>query len=162
MSPATLFRTLILASLALAILGGVVSLSPGHIPETWQQALDLHGDGGYWQHLESSAEGDDAALAVNHSVLGFIGLIILAVILIALWVGLFFFWRPSRTVNVVVTVLYAASLPWAGLSVYLPIQAMFAEISVLLQGAIIALSYSPPIKHLFEHRPGTAPPLPEG
>ena len=141
MSAKNLFRCLVAISLGSALASIAATHFPGDVPEEWKTLLEWHGNG---------SVTDD--LVANRWLLFGVGIPFLA--LVALWVvaqiGLFVFWRFARPLYAGLTAAFVLLEPFFGISVLLPIEAAFGELSLITNGAVIALSYSQPFSSYFE------------
>jgi hypothetical protein len=138
MSAKNLFRCLVALSLVLVAMPVVLTQPPGQVPEDWQALLEWNGNG-------SLVEG----WIENHWLLLGVGLPVVLLVLAA-QLGMFFFWRFARPVNAALAAVFVLLTPFWGISVQLPVEAALWELSLLLEGAIIALSYSQPFSSYFE------------
>jgi len=146
MTPKALFRLMVAIMLLGAVGSTLAAIFPGNIGEEWRTAQELNGNGGIYERF-ADFELPTHAIA-RASVTGL--LVILVLFLLSVYVGLFFFWRFARLFNVLLTVLFIVIAPWAGLVVLLPIEAGLYDFTMLCEGAVFTLSYSSPIKSLFE------------
>ncbi|HVJ11295.1 MAG TPA: hypothetical protein VNC62_06960 [Burkholderiales bacterium] len=126
MSGKNLFRCLVAISLFCSLAATAVPQLATDAPPDWSAVFEWNGNGGYWEDLEA-----------NRWLL--LGLGIPFVILAA---------RPAYAAVVAIMVL---STPFAGLVVQLPIEATWWSLTGIVDGAIIALSYSQPFSSYFEH-----------
>ena len=138
MSPKITFRCLLIVSLLSALASFAVVQFPGQVPADWKTLLEWHGDGGMiYESLSNRwllfGVGIPLVIAFFYSV-----------------IGMFFFWRFARPVYAGLTVALLLLTPFFGISVLLPIETALAELSLLVDGAIIALSYSHPFSSYFE------------
>ena len=146
MSFRTVFRILLVATLVGAIAGALAAIFPGTISDDWRTVTEWNGNGSVYERFESFTFPTHIVARV-----ALIALVVLIVLFcISIYVGLFLFWRFARLGNVVLTILFLLVAPWAGLVILLPLEAALYEFTMLCEGAVIALSYSPPIKHYFE------------
>ncbi len=146
MSPKTLFRVLLAFSLLGVVAGALAAAFPGNISEEWRTATEWNGNGGLYEHL-ATYELPTHAVA-RAAVIG--GLVVFLLALLSVYVGLFLFWRFARLANLLLTILFVFAAPWAGLVVLLPLEAAFYDFTMLCEGVVLALSYTPPIKGYFE------------
>jgi hypothetical protein len=138
MSPKNLFRCLVAISLVtgLATLGA--TQVPGEVPEAWKAAYEWSGNGSLLDELE-----------LNRWILLGLG-IPFVIFAIAAQIGMFLFWPFARPAYVALTVAIVLMTPFSGLVVQLPVEATLSELSLIADGAIIALSYSQPFASYFE------------
>lgn len=148
MTPKTLFRLLVALTLLGAIAGALAATFPVNIGDDWRTVAEWSGNGGIYERLGSfELPGHAIARAALIGVL-----VIFVLFLLSVYVGLFLFWRFARFVNLLLTALFLVIAPWAGLVVLLPLEAGFYDFTMLCEGAVIALSYAPPIKGYFESK----------
>lgn len=138
MSAKNLFRCLVAISLVLVVTPMALTQSPGQVPEDWQTLLEWNGNG-------SIVEG----LIENRWFLFGVGIPVL-VLALASQIGMFFFWRFARPVYAALAAAFVLLTPFWGISVLLPVEAALWELSLLVEGAVIALSYSQPFSSYFE------------
>jgi len=138
-SAKNLFRCLVAIALVLSWLPLAVTQFPGQqVPEDWKTLLEWHGNGSLiyeWMRNRWILLGAG------------IPLIVLAVYA---QIGMFFFWRLARPVyaaGAAVSVLLASF--W-GISVMLPVEEALGSLALLVEGAVIALSYCQPYSSYFE------------
>jgi hypothetical protein len=144
-----LFRAAVALSILSSIASALAAQFPGEISADWISVLEWRGDGSVGRMLFDDEEMSPQAYW------GWMTLLALPALLhIASMVGLLFFWRPARTVFALLTILGAGVIVIDGLVVLLPAEAAFYELTVLLNGAIIAMSYLEPIKTGFESKRG--------
>ena len=91
---------------------------PG-ISEDWRTILAWNGDGGwppsdFGEHLTSTS-----------AIAWFVVLITFFAALLAIQVGLFFFRAWARTGYLIFTVVFLLCVPFFGLAIYLPVEALF-------------------------------------
>lgn len=139
MSGKNLFRCLVAISLFCSLAATAVPQLASDAPPDWSAVFEWNGNGGYWEDLEAN----------RWLVLGLgIPFVILAV---AAQIGLFLFWRFARPAYAAAVAIMVLSTPFAGLVVQLPIEATWWSLTGIVDGAIIALSYSQPFSSYFEH-----------
>lgn len=143
MTPKALFRTLIVASLFGYLAGILVVVFPGPLSEDWETLLEWNGNSGIYETLDRFLEQKFGAVALIALLLACLSLDI------AVWFGLFFFWRWARLGNLLLTALFLLLTPWSGLVISLPLEAAIYDFTSLSRGAVIAMSYLSPIKELF-------------
>ena len=136
------FRVLIIFSFVLTILGGGYDHFFGADAVT-QQLLDLY------SKIEPEITGVRLLLISNISYLA------LAATLIS-FVGLMFFWNPSRHIYAVSFALNLPLLPFMGTHIASGTYQMFYDLGVVLAGAILALLYYSPVRQYFVSKPNTA------
>ena len=138
MSPKNLFRCLVAISLVTGLAAVAVTQAPGDVPQEWKDVYAWSGDGSALQELYA-----------NRWILLGIGIPFI-VFATAAQLGLFFFWSFARPAYAVLVVLMVLATPFSGLVVELPLEAAFWELSLIADGAIVALSYSQPFSSFFE------------
>ena len=138
MSARNLFRCLVAVALILGVAPMIALQFPGEIPEEWQTLLEWHGNGGI---LENVME--------NYWLLFGVGVPVVLLV-IATQIGMFLFWRPARPAYAAITAASVLLTSFGGISVMLPVEAAFVELALLLEGAVVALSYSQPFSSYFE------------
>lgn len=128
-------RTLIVAEIALLIIGLVVSLlTESSLPEPLRAFLDA----------EAKAE------MTAKEMMMFAATIPLLILLLVSSVGLFFFWRPARSLYLIATVAGLLLAPFFGPYVDAGWATAFDEAAILVSGVILALIYFSPLKDLYE------------
>jgi hypothetical protein len=138
-----LYRLFLLIPFLAVAAGFSVGHYPGEISADWKTVLEWHGDGDllYNISIPESLWGRALMIAICIAIL---------VALIVSTVGMFLFWRFARSWYLVLTVVLLLSLPFSGLTVYLPLQEFFNQIALMFEGAAIAMAYFSPIKSHFE------------
>ena len=111
---------------------------PGQLPEDWKTLLEWNGNGSIIDELLE-----------NRWLLFGVG-IPLVILAIATQIGMFLFWRFARPVYAALTAVFVLLTSFWGISVLLPVEAALGELSLLVEGAVIALSYSQPFSSYFE------------
>lgn len=145
MTHKTVFRLLAALSLIVVIATGVVTAFPGDVSSDWKAVLAWHGNGAAgMEFYEAALEGN-----LGRVFLWLIG-IAFVIFVAATQIGIFFFWRFARLSYAVLAMLMFFYSPFAGLSVMLPLQAALWELALFLDGAIVAMSYLPPINGYFK------------
>lgn len=130
----TLFRALLVASVASAVLGGLIDvIFPGLIPEPLVKTIKA-----------LPATPMPALVLASALFLVTFGGTITAI------VGLYFFQPWSRKLAVIMTLLGLLFAPLLGLSVRSGWSALFLEISTTLWGAILAMSFVSSLNERFE------------
>ena len=138
MSAKNLFRCLVALSLVLVAMPAVLTQSPGQVPEDWKTLLEWNGNGSF---LADPFENRWLLLGLGIPVV---------LVALATQIGMFFFWRFARPAYALLAAAFVLLTPFWGISVLLPVEAALWELSLLLEGAIIALSYSQPFSSSFE------------
>ena len=145
MSHKTFFRLIVALSLLVAIGGGVASAFPGDISSDWKAVLEWQGDGEMLMRLYENIP-EKAFTKVLLNVFS-VALILFA---IATQIGMFLFWRFARPTYAALTLLFVIYAIFGGLLILTPVEVVFYNLVLLLDGAIIAMSYLSPIKGYFE------------
>lgn len=140
----SLFRLTLFLSPLFAILSCVYTyVATPQFSQEWKDLLEWSGDGFAFGILDS---GKLTFPKVAFAVGGL--LFFLAVV--ANQVALFFFWRPSRTGFLILSIIGFGLIPFMGLQVVPPWEAFFYELSVFLSGVTLALAYFSPLSVKFE------------
>lgn len=140
MTHKTVFRLLAALSLVAAIASGMMAAYPGDISGDWQTVLEWHGDGSYLSPvLDNTFASGVGQLAL-----------VLGLFAVATQIGIFLFWRFARPSYAVLTAFLILFTLFSGLSVMTPTEAALFELSLLLDGAVLAMSYLSPIKAHFQ------------
>lgn len=146
MSHIALFRTLVALSLCLSLASGASELVPPAIPEDWKTLLEWSGNDGVFEWLSERTNSLSKPKAV--------GLLILLLAVLGLMVyaqiGIFLFWRKARGAYALVTIGSVILAFFDGLVVVLPSDAALCSLSLLMDGAVIAMAFLPPVKARFE------------
>lgn len=146
MSPIALFRTLVALSFCLSLASGAWELVPPAIPEDWKTLLEWNGNGGVFEGLSerTNSLSKPEAVGLLLLLLGILGLTVYA------QVGIFLFWPKGRASYVAVTVGLAILGFFDGLVVVLPGAAVLCSLSLLVDGAVIAMAFLPPVNARFK------------
>lgn len=139
MSPKGVFRLMVLASVTLALVGGVGELAfSAHLPAPLQE----------WERSEAEREPTAGEMAV--AIAG--GVFIIAGVICT--VGLLMFWRPARPLSVALTVLGLPLTAALGPSVWLGWVSAVSDLTATLSGATLAMAYCwSPVRALFGDPP---------
>jgi len=148
MNAKTVFRLLLVAILLGAIASALIASFPGNISEDWRTISEWNGSGGFYERLDSFT----LPTHIVARVAVITALVLLLMLLLSVYVGLFLFWRFARITNLLLTVLLVLVAPWAGLVILLPVEAAVYDFTMLCEGAVVALSYTSPIKDYFERK----------
>lgn len=148
MNARTVFRLLLVAMLLGAIASALIAVFPGNISEDWRTITEWNGNGGFYERLDSFTSSTHIAGRVAVILL----LAVIVLFLLAVYVGLFLFWRFARLSNLLLTILLLLLAPWSGLVVLLPVEAAVYDFTMLCEGAVVALSYTSPVKDYFERK----------
>lgn len=135
MSSRGLLRTLLIAEICLVVVGVAVSLlTEPSLPEPLRTFLEAE--------AEADITGRDKSMLAT---------VIPAIILwITSSIGLFFFWRPARTLYVITIAVGLLMTPFSGPYVNTGWAATFEEAAIIVSGVILALIYVSPLKDLFD------------
>lgn len=145
MNPILIFRICVVAELFFFVL----SIVPTFLPEPnedWARTIEWSSDG----DLVSYFVNTDSPLA------GLIWLPLIVppiLLLLTAEVGLLFFWKWARPTFLCMNVFLLFCNLIAGIAITRPTEGLFESLSVLLTGAIITLSYLPPISDRFSDSP---------
>jgi hypothetical protein len=130
-------RILIVVEIGLGILGGVVSqLTASLLPESLRA----------FSEAEFQGERGLVMLRVAFPVI---------ILSLGSSIGLFFFWRPSRVLYLISTVLWLLLSPFFGPHVDAGWGTAFEDAAMIVSGVILALVYFSPLKSFYE-RPAVA------
>jgi hypothetical protein len=130
-------RILIVVEIGLGILGGVVShLTVSWLPEPLRA------------FSKAESQGERALVMLR---------VVFPLIILSLVssIGLFFFWRPSRILYLISSVLWLLLLPFFGPNVDAGWGKVFEDAGLVVSGVILALVYFSPLKSFYE-RPAVA------
>jgi hypothetical protein len=139
-TPRTLFRCLLVIALGCGLAAMGVTQAPGDVPQDWKTAFEWNGNGSVMESLWKNP-WFLFALAAPYALLALASLI-----------GLFFFWPFARPLYAATTAISVLITLFDGLVVQLPSQAALMSLSLMVDGAVIALSYSQPFSSYFESR----------
>ncbi|HVE48884.1 MAG TPA: hypothetical protein VNG69_04600 [Casimicrobiaceae bacterium] len=145
MSPKSFFRTLVGLSLATTFAISAAAIWPIASPEEWKSVLEWSGNGGVLEQLSATAPTSGWRWYVFVIVLS-----IALALVTAVQVGMFVFWRFARFGYVVLTAFFLTLTLLDGLVVMTPVEAALYEVTLVLDGVTIAMSYLPPIARYFE------------
>jgi hypothetical protein len=147
MAPQNFFRCVVTLSLLLSIITAVSGIYAENIPEDWNTLLEWSGNGGVLEHATNNLPKDNTArIALLLLGLGFVAFVT------AVQIGMFLFWHFARTGYVVLTGAFVIFTAFDGIVVTVPVQEAFYELTLLVDGAVIAMSYLSPISAYFETR----------
>jgi hypothetical protein len=147
MAPRNIFRSTVALSLVLAIITAVAGQFPGNISEDWKTLLEWSGNEGIFEYVTNNLPKDLIA-----RIALFLALFVFLAFTLFVQVGMFLFWRFARLGYVVLTGIFVLMTAFDGLVVTLPAQEALYELALLLDGAVIAMSYLNPISGYFEQR----------
>ena len=118
---------------------------PGPMSEDWQTLLLWHGNDGlvdrFFTDLPESTWIRVAWIIILGCLLAYA---------FAVLVGLFFFRRFARFGFVLICAFTLALVPFDGLVVMTPLEAAVVQLTLVLDGVIVAMTYLPPIRGEFE------------
>lgn len=154
MSSRNVFRLVVTLSIALAVASAIVAVFPGPLSEDWKTLLLWHGNDGLRDRFLGNLPESTWTRAVWAIILA--GLLVYA---FAAIVGLFFFRRFARFGFVCIGAFTLALVPFDGLVVMTPLEAAVVQLTLVLDGVIVAMAYLPPIRGEFE-RGGSSVPSP--
>ena len=146
MSSRNVFRLLVALSIALTVACAIAAAFPGQLSEEWTTLLLWHGNEGLTGYLvENLPESTWARILWALAAIGMLAYTVAVV------VGLFLFCRFARFGFVLVCALTLALVPFDGLVVMTPLVAALYELSLVLDGVVVAMAYLPPVRNEFEH-----------
>ena len=142
------FRLIVGLSLAFAVASAVPSFFLGGISEEWKIVLQWHGNEGVFEKLLDNLPESGVARA---------GLLIVLIsfltYVVAVQVGMFLFWRFARVGYLLLTAGFVVLVSLDGLVVMTPFEAALCQLSLILDGAVLAIAYLQPISSYFEKLP---------
>ncbi len=142
MNPFTAFRTSVVTAPAIAVFAIIYTLvATSSFSQDWQDVLSWSGDGGVLSEGEELTPSDIAIMVL------LIGFLIVAV---GNQIALFFYWKPSRLIYLILTILGFLLTPFFGLTVSPPLETLGYELSVFISGITLALAYFSPVAERFE------------
>jgi hypothetical protein len=147
MTQKNIFRLFVAIYLALEIGSALAGVYTGVISEDWKTVLEWNGNGGYFELLT-----DSTLEQTFFKVVLFIVLVIFLAIAVTVQIGMFLFWRFARIGYLVSTLAFGLIVLFDGLVVMVPIQASLYDLTLILDGIIIAMSYLQPFKGFFEFK----------
>jgi uncharacterized membrane protein (DUF2068 family) len=135
----TLYRALLLASIAIGVIGGTLDLIfPALLPDAFRAAQTEY----------------DEALADSHAIMLGLGAVLLLIVLLCTTYGLYRFRSWARSAALISTAFALATYPLIGPTSQSGLAASVDALASYLWGAILALSFVPPIAGRFT-KPGT-------
>jgi hypothetical protein len=147
MTQKNIFRLFVAISLALEIGSALAGVYQGAISEDWKTVLEWSGNGGYSEWLTESVPEQ-----TFFKVVLLIVVVLFLAIVVAVQIGMFLFWQFARIGYLVSTLAFALLVLFDGLVVMVPIQASLYDLTLILDGIIIAMSYLQPFKGFFEFK----------
>lgn len=131
-----LFRTILIAGLITAIIGVVAGTTlTDTLPTILQEYL---------------IQVDNKAISDSTAIMVFIVAISILILLIVSTIGLWKFKNWARSIYIVATVAYLPLYPALGPVVMNPWEAMFGDITLILEGILIAMMFFSPIHEKFK------------
>jgi hypothetical protein len=142
MNSFTAFRTSIIVAPIIALLALIyTTVAIPTFSQDWQDLLSWAGDGGVFVDGDEFSSSDIALL---------VGLIALTFVALGNQVALFFYWRPSRSIFLGLTILGFVATPFLGLTVAPPMETFGYELSIFISGMTLALAYFSPVAERFK------------
>lgn len=146
MSPFTLFRISIIAPVVLWIAGVAYSvLAESSFSQDWKDVLAWNGNGGMIPNSLS-----DVSIAEWAFILS-VGLT--AVVAVLNQILLFFYWKPSRVIYLVTSILFYPTILLCGLTVFTPVEYMLYDLATFISGVSLALAFYSPVAQRFTTKP---------
>ena len=142
MKPTSIFRLLIILSLILPFAGMAYSnlMFESFSAET-QDILSWDGHGGVF---------DTGTEEVSNKELVVVGLaVVLAIAMVIGYLGLFLFKRWGRLTVVIISIIAFLFMPFIGISITPATELLLDDISNIMFGSVIAMSYLPPLSDKF-------------
>lgn len=142
MNPYIAFRTSVVAAPLIDALAVIYMMSATpSFTQDWQDLLAWSGDGGILTDEEELAPKDIVMIIV---------ILVYALIALGNQIALFFYWKPSRTIYIILTILGLLATPFLGLTVAPPLEMLGHELSLYISGATLALAYFSPVSERFK------------
>ena len=146
----TIFRFLVVASLLLPFLGAAYELAvTSRLSEDEQILLQWSGHGGIFDGV-FEAESDGTFSGGPVSALISLAMLVVVLGLLLVQIGLFFFRRWARTWWTVTALVFLPSPLFFGWSVSLPFAQFCYDLSMAMNGGILALCYASPLALAFQ------------
>ncbi len=136
----TVFRLILISSLLFEILSILPQyFSPLIKNENVKSLHEWNGYGGIFEisHLESIL---------------IISFVVIAILMVISFIGVFLFKKWARTLYVILTISLYMTLPFWGITIYLPWEDFFHEIATILGGVVFAMMYLEPISSEFNKK----------
>jgi len=138
LKPRAVFKLLLISTILVSIIAGVVAaVSFSSLPAP------------LLEYLQTTPVGPVVLLSRLPRPLAVVLSIVVGVIEIASFIGLWRFRRWGRTLYVAFNIFYVLCLPFMGPLVLPPSAKPLFYVDYLLQGALIATAYLPPIANVF-------------
>ncbi len=142
MNPITLFRASVIAAPMIAILAFAYTLAASSsFSQDWQDILAWSGNGGILSKGEEIVMTDIVIM-----ILG----VILLIVAVGNQIALFFYWKPSRLLFFILTILGFVVTPFLGLTVLPPIETLGYELATFISGITLAMAYFSPVSEKFK------------
>lgn len=145
MAPKNVFRIVVALALALTMASVLAAALPGDVPATWDAVLQWSGNGGVWEQLAANIP----ETIFGRVVLGVL-IAALAILGLAIQIGMFLFWRFARIGYVCLTGLLVILAPFEGLVVMVPLEAALYQLALIITGTVIAMAYLQPVGSYFD------------
>jgi len=144
MSASTVFRMSVVLSPLLAIAGVLYFLTTSpHLSTEWQTLLEWSGDGA----MIFLNEVPENPSPIDITIASAFALILIAIVINQ--IALFFYRSWARTVYLWANIAGFALTPFLGLSIALPLETLFTEMSIFVSGITLALAYFSPVAEKF-------------
>ncbi|MFZ4765001.1 MAG: hypothetical protein ACOYMN_08600 [Roseimicrobium sp.] len=151
----TVFRTLVIASLLLPLIGVAYEFAvTSGLTEDEQVILQWSGHGSI---LESAFNEELASSSPSASWALVAGLVVLVLGLLVAQIGLFFFRPWARTWWAIATVVFLPASLLLGWSIMLPFTQFCHDLGMVMSGGILALCYASPLAHAFSPAKAQSP-----
>ena len=147
MTQKNLFRLLVALSLAAGITGTLIAAFPGNISADWKTVLEWQSDGSVLLQIFEIEPKQNL-----RNVLLFVFGVGVLLFVFAVQIGMFLFWHFARPSYAVLSAIFILLSLFDGLQIMIPMEVLFYDLALLLDGAIIAMSYLSPISGYFEKR----------
>jgi len=142
MNPFIIFRVSVIVAPLIAIITLFYSVfAVLGFSQEWQDILTWSGDEGLL------SEGGEFKLPENIIWIFLTGFLMVAM---GNQIALFFYWKPSRLIYFVVTILSFIIIPFCGLTVSPPLETLGFELSNYISAITLTLAYFSPVAARFE------------
>lgn len=142
MNPITLFRASVIAAPVIAVLAFAYTLAaPSSFSQDWQDILAWSGNGSILSKGEEIVTTDIVIM-----ILG----VILLIVAVGNQIALFFYWKPSRLLFFILTILGFVVTPFLGLTVSPPLETLGYELAAFISGITLAMAYFSPVSEKFK------------
>ena len=140
-----IYRLLLVLSVAIALLAaGYAEITESTLPKESLEILALDGHGGIFDENSTVFESELGL----YSLLAGIAILIIGSIIG--WVAMFFFKAWGRTLTIVVSVITFITSGLMGITIMTAGVVVLNDLSTLLFGAVICMSFLPPISEEFK------------